>query len=178
MLICLESLKREGILLVGIGPEDVVDGNLRLILGLLWTIILRYAIAPERPSTSAKATLLRWVSEKIPECNVNNFNSSWSDGRAICHLVEALRPGVLVVLDDLQSSTGAQNATQGIVAASARTRRGSSFILILCCILTYPWYCHPLQFVVTTFRLDPTSYFSLCPRDILKYIIGPMMVAS
>jgi hypothetical protein len=30
--------------LVGIGAEDLVDKRLKLILGLIWTIILRYQI--------------------------------------------------------------------------------------------------------------------------------------
>ena len=28
-----------------IGPEDIVDGNLKLILGMIWTLILRFTIA-------------------------------------------------------------------------------------------------------------------------------------
>lgn len=27
------------------GPEDIVDGNLKLILGMIWTLILRFTIA-------------------------------------------------------------------------------------------------------------------------------------
>lgn len=40
----LQFLKKEGIKLVAIGPEDVVEPKLKLILGLIWTIILRYQI--------------------------------------------------------------------------------------------------------------------------------------
>jgi filamin len=42
--IALQFLKREGINLVSVGPEDVVDSKLKLILGLLWTLILRYSV--------------------------------------------------------------------------------------------------------------------------------------
>jgi filamin len=41
---CLDFLKKEGIKLVGIGPGDIAEGNQKLILGLIWTIILRYQI--------------------------------------------------------------------------------------------------------------------------------------
>jgi filamin len=34
----------EGLKLVGIGAEDIVDHKLKLILGLIWTLILRYQI--------------------------------------------------------------------------------------------------------------------------------------
>lgn len=37
-------LKQENIKLVGMGPEDLCDGNLKLTLGLIWTLILRFQI--------------------------------------------------------------------------------------------------------------------------------------
>ncbi|ELR19848.1 Calponin domain containing protein [Acanthamoeba castellanii str. Neff] len=40
----VKFIKDEGLQLVGIGPEDIVDGKLKLILGLIWTLILRYQI--------------------------------------------------------------------------------------------------------------------------------------
>jgi len=41
----LEYIRGRGIQLFNIGAEDIVDGNLKLILGLLWTLILRFTIA-------------------------------------------------------------------------------------------------------------------------------------
>lgn len=41
---CLEFLKFKRIQLENIGAEDILDGNERLILGLIWTIILRFTI--------------------------------------------------------------------------------------------------------------------------------------
>lgn len=40
----LEFIKSRGIGLYNIGAEDIVDGNLKLILGLIWTLILRFTI--------------------------------------------------------------------------------------------------------------------------------------
>ena len=40
----LQQLKQKNIRLVNIGAEDLVEGNKTLILGLTWTLILRYEI--------------------------------------------------------------------------------------------------------------------------------------
>jgi filamin len=60
----LEFLKREGIKLVSIGADNICDGNRTLIMGLIWTIILRYQIQVEEGS-SAKKELLEWVRSKM-----------------------------------------------------------------------------------------------------------------
>jgi len=89
---CLDFLKREGIKLVGIGPSDIVDGNRTLIMGLIWTIILRYQIQVSE-GQSAKQELLDWVRRKIPEYNINNFTNDWTSGKALMALAEAVLPG-------------------------------------------------------------------------------------
>lgn len=38
----LKFLKEKKVHLENMGPHDIVDGNHRLILGLIWTIILRF----------------------------------------------------------------------------------------------------------------------------------------
>ena len=43
--IALEFLEREGVFLVNIDSTDIVDCKLKLILGLIWTLILHYAIS-------------------------------------------------------------------------------------------------------------------------------------
>jgi len=118
--LALKFLKDEGIKLVAIGPEDITDGALKLILGMIWTIILRYQINKIAGGAgSAKQELLEWVRRKIPECNVNNFTESWKDGRAICHLDEALKPGSCPNLDSLRPGDGLQNAIKGTDAAES-----------------------------------------------------------
>ncbi|KAK3069594.1 alpha-actinin, partial [Coniosporium uncinatum] len=41
----LDFIKGRGIQMTNIGAEDVVDGNRKIILGLIWTLILRFTIS-------------------------------------------------------------------------------------------------------------------------------------
>jgi len=111
----LEFLKKEGIKLVSIGADNICDGNRTLIMGLIWTIILRYQIQVEEGS-SAKKELLEWVRSKIPEYNIQNFTSDWQSGKAICALAEAVLPGQMSLPNDFSSNPVA-NAQMGITKA-------------------------------------------------------------
>ena len=63
--------------------EQTVNPDQKLILGLIWTIILRYHIQKGKKE-NAKNALLEWVRSKIPEYDVRNFDKSWADGLALC----------------------------------------------------------------------------------------------
>ena len=45
----LQFLKEQKVHLENVGSHDIVDGNHRLILGLIWTIILRFQVGAARP---------------------------------------------------------------------------------------------------------------------------------
>jgi filamin len=97
----LKFIKDEGLHLVGIGPEDVVDGKLKLILGLVWTLILRYQI--NLGEGSPKWELLQWVNKQIAPYSVEkpvvNFSTNWTDGTVLSALADSLEPGVLTPTD-------------------------------------------------------------------------------
>lgn len=84
----LAFIRERGVKLTNIGPEDIVDGNLKLILGMIWTIILRFTISGiYEEGLSAKDGLLLWCQRKTTpysEVNVQNFKNSWKDGLALC----------------------------------------------------------------------------------------------
>eukprot|EP01105_Mastigella_eilhardi_P027923 TRINITY_DN887_c0_g1_i1.p1 TRINITY_DN887_c0_g1~~TRINITY_DN887_c0_g1_i1.p1 ORF type:complete len:772 (-),score=176.51 TRINITY_DN887_c0_g1_i1:73-2388(-) len=115
---CLQFLQDEGLKLVGVGSADIVDHNLKLILGLVWTLILRYQIQKGREREQQNA-LLNWVRSKIPTYNVTDFTSCWADGMALCALVEALAPGSLDMSQRSQV-TPLENATVGIDTADQK----------------------------------------------------------
>lgn len=121
-LAALNFLKAEGIKLVGIGAEDICDGKIKLILGLIWTIILRYQINVSSSgeggsSSSARSDLLKWVQSKIPDYNIKNFSSNWNDGRAICALGEALLPGQCPNHKQMDPKDSHKNAETGLTNA-------------------------------------------------------------
>jgi len=99
----LKALQAQGIKVVGIGPEDVVDPKIKLILGLIWTIILRYQIQSGDDKGSPKAELLAWIQSKIPEYNIKNFVKDWADGKAICALIDAINPGHMSLPGDFST---------------------------------------------------------------------------
>jgi len=92
--LAVKFIKGEGIKLVGIGPEDITDHNLKLILGLIWTLILRFQI--QRAGFEGKAELLEWVRKMVAPYGEkpNNFNLDWRNGRVLSALTDALQPGV------------------------------------------------------------------------------------
>jgi filamin len=111
----LDFLAGEGIKLVSIDSNAIASGNLKLILGLIWTIILRYQIQVSE-GASAKAELLEWVRSKIPEYNINNFVNDWTSGKAICALAEAVLPGQMRLPSDFKGDPIA-NARMGMTKA-------------------------------------------------------------
>ncbi|ELR24683.1 gelation factor, putative [Acanthamoeba castellanii str. Neff] len=98
----VKFIKDEGLQLVGIGPEDIVDGKVKLILGLIWTLILRYQINMIGQG-SPKWELLQWVNAQIAPYNVDkpvvNFTTNWCDGRVLSALCDSVQPGVLTPTD-------------------------------------------------------------------------------
>lgn len=95
----LDFIKHRGILLYNIGAEDIIDGNLKLILGLLWILVLRFTISEiNEEGLSAKEGLLLWCQRKTAGykgVEIKDFSSSWADGKAFCALIDRHRPDLL-----------------------------------------------------------------------------------
>jgi filamin len=78
--------------------EDIMNKNTRLILGLIWTLILRFQISKaefgDDPNAGPKKALLEWCNRVLnPQgVYVKDFTSSWQDGAAFCGLVNVIQP--------------------------------------------------------------------------------------
>lgn len=120
---------QEGIKLVNIDSSDIVDCKLKLILGLIWTLILHYSIslpmwegdddtAFDKSGPSPKQRLLRWIQSKLPDKPINNFTSDWNDGQAVGALVDALAPGLCPDWASWDPKNAQRNAKEAMDLAS------------------------------------------------------------
>ncbi|ODQ64321.1 hypothetical protein NADFUDRAFT_52649 [Nadsonia fulvescens var. elongata DSM 6958] len=95
----LDFIKHRGVQLYNIGAEDIIDGNLKLILGLMWMLILHFTIDDiSEEGLSAKEGLLLWCQRKTAdydEVDIRDFSSSWNDGLAFCALLDKHRPDLI-----------------------------------------------------------------------------------
>ncbi|RVE55786.1 hypothetical protein OJAV_G00229950 [Oryzias javanicus] len=98
----LQVLHQNHVDLVNIGGTDIVDGNHKLTLGLIWSIILHWQvkdimkdIMSNLQQNNSEKILLSWVRQctrSYPEVNVLNFTTSWSDGLAFNGILHHFRP--------------------------------------------------------------------------------------
>ena len=91
-----------------------MEGNVKLMLGLIWTLIRRYQI---KSTGNTKKSMLQWLETLIPEMGITNFTTNWNDGRALCTLVDRLKPGICPNHALLDPEKGFENCTLGMKLA-------------------------------------------------------------
>ncbi|XP_043236244.1 dystrophin-like isoform X3 [Amphibalanus amphitrite] len=98
----LQILRDYRIKLVNINNNDIVDGNPKLTLGLVWSIILHWqvqdvlkGIMKEAKQTNLEKTLLAWcrqMTQGYEGVDIRNFTTSWTDGLAFNALIHKFEP--------------------------------------------------------------------------------------
>uniref|UniRef100_A0A671X8B3 Microtubule actin crosslinking factor 1 n=1 Tax=Sparus aurata TaxID=8175 RepID=A0A671X8B3_SPAAU len=124
--IALDFLKQRQVKLVNIRNDDITDGNPKLTLGLIWTIILHFQISEiyvsgESGDLTAKEKLLIWsqqATEGYPGLRCVNFTSSWSDGRMFNALLHRYRPD-LIDMETLSRQSNRENLEQAFEIAES-----------------------------------------------------------
>ncbi|XP_054841177.1 plectin isoform X4 [Eublepharis macularius] len=122
--IALDYLKHRQVKLVNIRNDDIADGNPKLTLGLIWTIILHFQISDIQVSgqsedMTAKEKLLLW-SQRMVEgyqgLRCDNFTISWRDGRLFNAIIHRHKP-MLIDMNKVYRQTNVENLEQAFSVA-------------------------------------------------------------
>ncbi|KAM3858252.1 plectin a [Diretmus argenteus] len=122
--IALDFLKHRQVKLVNIRNDDIADGNPKLTLGLIWTIILHFQISDiqvngQSDDMTAKEKLLLW-SQRMVEgyhgMRCDNFTTSWRDGKLFNAVIHKHRP-TLIDMSKVYRQTNQQNLEQAFSVA-------------------------------------------------------------
>ncbi|XP_060053670.1 plectin isoform X4 [Erinaceus europaeus] len=122
--IALDYLRHRQVKLVNIRNDDIADGNPKLTLGLIWTIILHFQISDIQVSgqsedMTAKEKLLLW-SQRMVEgyqgLRCDNFTTSWRDGRLFNAIIHHHKP-MLIDMNKVYRQTNLENLDQAFSVA-------------------------------------------------------------
>jgi len=139
----LQKFSSDGLRLVNIGAEDICDGNPKIILGLIWSLITKYQImamrgghaspvkgrskqadgerSPQKSPISPKKVLLRWLNVQLVDypTEVKDFRQSWVDGHALCDLVDSFAPDQLLP-EDTRADSALSRIEEAMAVAEER----------------------------------------------------------
>ncbi|CAL9705341.1 unnamed protein product [Knipowitschia caucasica] len=101
--IALDFLRHRQVKLVNIRNDDIADGNPKLTLGLIWTIILHFQISDiqingQSEDMTAKEKLLLWsqrMTDDYQGIRCANFTTSWRDGKLFNAVIHKHHPRLI-----------------------------------------------------------------------------------
>ncbi|KAL7712496.1 hypothetical protein QTN25_009820 [Entamoeba marina] len=96
----LKFIERDGVK-TSVSAENILDGDTKYILGLIWVLIKKYQIDRNVRGHNNTLPLLDWVNSLI-ENKVSNFSADWNSGVALVQLICALESNALN-LDEIKS---------------------------------------------------------------------------
>lgn len=108
----LKSIEADHIKLVNIGNVDIVNGNVKLILGLIWSLIVRYQIG--RSKFPPRKLMLAWLQAALPDCKITNLTTDWNSGVNLAALLDYCQPGLFPHWRSLDPSQSVRNCTNAM----------------------------------------------------------------
>nr|XP_023671084.1 plectin-like isoform X23 [Paramormyrops kingsleyae] len=128
--IALDFLKQKQVKLVNIRNDDIADGNPKLTLGLIWTIILHFQVSEsisdiqvngQSDDMTAKEKLLLWSQRMVDGyqgLRCDNFTTSWRDGKLFNAVIHRHKP-MLIDMSKVYRQTNLQNLEQAFNVAES-----------------------------------------------------------
>uniref|UniRef100_A0A7E4VHL6 Calponin-homology (CH) domain-containing protein n=1 Tax=Panagrellus redivivus TaxID=6233 RepID=A0A7E4VHL6_PANRE len=117
----LDALREDRVKFVNIGSQDIVGGNLKLILGLVWCLIQRYQIATQS-KIPPKKLIMAWLQSVLPEIKLTNFRTNWNDGIALSALIDYCQPGLIPNWRNLNPRNRHANCAKALALAERELR--------------------------------------------------------
>ncbi|XP_059195504.1 plectin-like [Centropristis striata] len=122
--IALDFLRHRQVKLVNIRNDDIADGNPKLTLGLIWTIILHFQISDiqisgQSEDMTAKEKLLLWsktMTDGYQNIRCDNFTTSWRDGKLFNAVIHKHYPR-LIDMGKVYRQTNVENLEQAFGVA-------------------------------------------------------------
>ncbi|XP_008430199.1 plectin isoform X24 [Poecilia reticulata] len=126
--IALDFLKHRQVKLVNIRNDDIADGNPKLTLGLIWTIILHFQVSSsisdiqvngQSEDMTAKEKLLLWsqrMTDGYQGIRCDNFTTSWRDGKLFNAVIHKHYPR-LIDMGKVYRQTNLENLEQAFTVA-------------------------------------------------------------
>ncbi|XP_037944329.1 dystrophin, isoforms A/C/F/G/H-like [Teleopsis dalmanni] len=90
----LQVIQEHGVKLVNISSDDIVGGNQKLTLGLIWLIALQFngqSLVKSHSVNGIEKSLLAWARQFTITrgLDVTDFSKSWTDGRAFLMILDS-----------------------------------------------------------------------------------------
>ena len=86
------------------GNTDIHNGNLKLILGLIWSLIAHYQLGAS--NFPPKKLMLAWLKAVLPDCQLKNFTNDWNNGIFLSALLDYCQPGLMPNWRNLNPNNG------------------------------------------------------------------------
>jgi len=154
----LNMVHEAGVKTVFLSAENIVDCELKMVLGMIWTIILHYQIQGiSVEELNAKEGLLLWCKKKTAgyrDVQVDNFHLSFQDGLAFCALIHKHRPDLLD-FNSLKKDNKAENLN--LAFEIAETKLGIPRLLEVDDMINVP---RPDERSVMTYVSEYFHYFA------------------
>ncbi|XP_060068988.1 filamin-A-like [Ylistrum balloti] len=123
--VALDGIAADNVRIINIDSKEILEGNTKLILALIWQLVSRYQIGLS--NIQHRNWMLAWLQAVLPECNITNFTSDWMDGSALFALLDFCVPGLYPTWRSCDKSDRENNCRQA--TKLARQQFGIPLIL-------------------------------------------------